>query len=29
MGMQKKIIRIDEDKCDGCGLCAPARPEGA
>lgn len=27
--MQRKIIRIDEDKCNGCGLCIPNCPEGA
>jgi Pyruvate/2-oxoacid:ferredoxin oxidoreductase delta subunit len=26
---QRKIIRIDEEKCDGCGLCASACAEGA
>ena len=27
--MIRKIIRIDEEKCDGCGLCAGACHEGA
>lgn len=27
--MIRKIIVIDEDKCDGCGLCAKACHEGA
>ena len=27
--MERQIIRIDEDKCDGCGLCAQGCPEGA
>jgi NAD-dependent dihydropyrimidine dehydrogenase PreA subunit len=27
--MRRKIIRIDEEKCNGCGLCIPGCPEGA
>lgn len=27
--VKRKIIRIDEAKCDGCGLCIPNCPEGA
>ncbi len=27
--MKRKIIRIDEDKCTGCGDCIPNCPEGA
>jgi NAD-dependent dihydropyrimidine dehydrogenase PreA subunit len=27
--MKRKIINIDESKCDGCGLCIPDCPEGA
>ncbi len=27
--VRRKMIEIDEDKCDGCGLCIPACPEGA
>jgi ferredoxin len=26
---RRKIIRIDEEKCDGCGDCLPNCPEGA
>ena len=27
--MRRRIIEIDEVKCDGCALCIPACPEGA
>tara|TARA_Y100000034_G_scaffold37913_3_gene46579 strand:+ start:4816 stop:5697 length:882 start_codon:yes stop_codon:yes gene_type:complete len=27
--VKRKIIQINEDKCDGCGLCIPDCPEGA
>lgn len=29
MSAQRKIITIDEEKCNGCGLCIPNCPEGA
>lgn len=27
--IRRHIIRIDEEKCNGCGLCLPGCPEGA
>ena len=27
--MKREIIKIDEEKCNGCGLCIPSCPEGA
>jgi len=29
MRLVRRIIKIDEEKCDGCGQCIPACPEGA
>lgn len=29
MTLTRKIVRIDEEKCDGCGLCIPSCAEGA
>ncbi len=27
--MKRQIIKIDDEKCNGCGLCIPGCPEGA
>ena len=27
--IKRKVIKIDEEKCTGCGLCVPDCPEGA
>lgn len=29
MKIKRKIVRIDEEKCDGCGICIPSCHEGA
>ncbi len=29
VGTIRKMIQVDEEKCDGCGACIPACPEGA
>jgi ferredoxin len=29
MKIKRKIIQIDDEKCDGCGLCVPSCAEGA